>query len=491
MWVLTVRSPGGKPREYTIDSSKLSIGRRPENDIVIADLSASRWHAEIIKNSQDDTLEIKDLGSMNGTFVNRERLSHPRKLLNNDLIRIGEHVISVSKLQASEGFIPAPEGTHPITRDVLLESIDQHAVLIYEVSRKLNNVMDIQTALGEVSNMVKQTLGADKCEVFLADEFDHLGDLGFPTSIAQMVIDQKSAVIIPEVKIDDNRFGQSAYLYRVRSALCVPIVSGEELLGIIYMYKTNPEDRPFDKRDFLLSVAVSHQAALTIQRMQLLEQVRSEQRMRQQLQRFVSPSEVDIIAQSLKDADTLPDLAEQRLTVLFADISDSTGLAESLGAKRFGEILKQYYRGMTDIVFEHGGLIDKYLGDGIMAVFGITGNFPDPEERAVRAGLAMLDFIEKLSNRIDVEMNIGVGINTGNVVAGYVGTKERVELTFLGDVVNVAAGFQDKARPNRLVIGPATIAAVVGHFATRRVGSITVKGRMRDIQAYEILRGVH
>jgi adenylate cyclase len=179
------------------------------------------------------------------------------------------------------------------------------------------------------------------------------------------------------------------------------------------------------------------------------------------------------------------------LTILFADISDSTGLAESLGPKRFGDILQQYYQGMTDIVFEHGGLVDKYLGDGIMAVFGMTGNFPNPEERAVKAGLAMLDHLKNLSNMIDVEIRIGVGINTGIVVAGYVGTKERVELTVLGDVVNVAAGFQEKAKPNRLVIGPATIAAVVGQFATKRVGSVTVKGRMRDIQAYEVLRFDH
>lgn len=488
MWVLTVRSPEGKPREYSIDSSKLTIGRRPENDIVIADLSASRWHSEIKYDAKSNTLEIQDLGSLNGTFVNRERLSHPRLLDDNDMIRIGEHVINVSRFQPKDGVVTTIEGTHPLTRDILLESIDQHAVLIYEVARKLNTVMDVQTALSEVSKMVRQSLGADKCEVILAGNFDQLGDLGFPTSIAQMVIDQKSAVIIPEVVSNDSRFGQSAYLYRVRSAICVPIISGEDILGLIYMFKTDPEDRPFDERDLLLSIAISHQSALTLQRMQLLERVRSEQRMRQQLQRFVSPAEVDIIAQSIKEADSLPDLAEQRLTILFADIYDSTGLAESLGPKRFGDILQKYYQGMTDIVFEHGGLIDKYLGDGIMAVFGMTGNIPHPEERAVKAGLAMLDHLDKLSKKIDVEIHIGVGVNTGTVVSGYVGTKERVELTVLGDVVNVAAGLQDKARPDRLVIGPATIAAVVGQFATRRVGSINVKGRTRDIQAYEVLR---
>jgi adenylate cyclase len=465
----------------------MTIGRRADNLIVIYDLSASRVHAEINYDAKTDMLIINDLDSTNGTYVNRERLSSPKKLRNNDLIRIGEHVIDVSQVLTGEQ-LPKPAGTQPLTRDVVLESIDQHAVLMYEVAGKLNTVLDIDSALHEVSKMIRVALGADKCEVILARQFDRLSELGFPTSIAQMVIERRSAVILPDVSSEEEHFGKSAFLFRVMSALCVPVISGDDLLGLIYMYKTDPEERPFNQRDFQLAVAISHQAALTISRLTLLERVQEEQRIRQLLQRFVSPAEAEYIFQSFQENGRLPQLAEHRVSVMFADIADSTGLAESLGPQRFGELLNRYYQDMTDIIFEYNGLIDKFLGDGIMAVFGMTGKMGRHETRAVEAGLAMLNHIQAITHELPGPISIGVGVNTGVVVAGYVDTKQRVEFTVLGDTVNVAAGLERQARPNRLLVGPATVAAIVDRFETRRVGSVTVKGRTRDIQAHEVMR---
>lgn len=489
MWSLTLRSPVGKPQEFTISKSKTTIGRRLDNDIVIADVSASRFHAEIDFDSQNDALTISDMGSTNGTFVNRERLTGTRSLSHQDVIRIGEHVINVARFHTGERF-GARTATHPLTRDVVLESIDQHAVLIYEIASKLNNVLDIDSALQQVSNMMRRSLGAERCEVLLADQFGKLAELGFPTSIAHMVIENRAAVIIPNLAEEEEQFGKSTLLNRVQSVLCVPVISGEELLGLIYMYKTDPNDRPFDQRDFQLAVAISHQTALTIQRMRLLERFQEEQRARELLQRFVSPAEAEFIVKEYVPSGHLPELAERVLTVLFADIADSTGMAERLGPIRFSSILTRYYQEMTDVIFGHGGMVDKFLGDGIMAIFGMGGDRQDPEGRAVTAGLKMLEALDQINKDIDEPIELGVGINTGLVVAGYVGTKQQVELTVVGDTVNVAAGLQNMARPNRLFIGPATVAAIVGRFPTQRVGAVVVKGRARKIQAHEVLRNV-
>ena len=487
MWSLTLRSPDGKPQEFMVVKPKIKIGRRADNEIVIADISASRLHAEIQFHSENDTLTIRDLGSTNGTFVNRERLVEARKLNPQDVIRIGEHVINVTYFQSDVG-LGTRSATHPLTRDLVLESIDQHAVLIYEIASKLNNILDIDSALQEVSNMMRRSLGAERCEVLLAEQFDQLAEMGFPTSIARMVIEGRSAVIIPNVAEEVGQFGKSAFLYKVRSVLCVPVISSDELLGLIYMYKTNPEERPFDQKDFQLAVAISHQAALTIQRMKLLGRFEEEQRFRQLLQRFVSPTEAEFILRDYAPTGKLPELAEHVLTVLFADIADSTGMAERLGPKRFGSILTMYYQAMTEVIFGHGGMVDKFLGDGIMAIFGMGGDHQDPEGHAVKAGLKMLDVLDEINLGFEEPISFGIGINTGLVMAGYVGTKQQVELTVLGDTVNVAAGLQNMARPNRLFVGPATVAAVVGRFPSQRVGEVVVKGRMRKIQAHEILR---
>ena len=488
IWLLILRSLDGKPREYNVLPGRTTIGRRADNDIVITDLSASRLHAEILYDPLEDKLLIRDLDSTNGTYVNRERLVEVRMLAPKDTIRIGEHLISVLQQQPSQTSSGLASATQLLTRDIVLESIDQHAVLMYDAARKLNTVMDVETALREVSAMLKLALGADRCEVVLPSQFEHLRDYGFPVTIARLAIERKAVVNIPDIAMEDERIRESASLLRIRSVLCVPVLSGDELMALIYMYKTSPAERPFDQQDIQLAVAIGHQASLTLQRMQLVARVGEEQRFRQVLQRFVSPTEVEFILKNYPDAGALPGLAEQRVTVLFADIADSTGMAERLGPKKFGELLSRYYQQTTNIVFEFGGLVDKYLGDGIMAVFGMTGEIANHEERATRAGLSMLDRLNLLTEDYGEQITIGVGVNTGDVVAGYVGTRQRVELTVLGDTVNVTSGLQAIARPNRLVIGPATQAAVVGMFETKRVGSITVKGRLREIQAYEVLR---
>ena len=488
MWSLTLRTPGGKPSIFEVKKTRMTIGRREDNDIVLAEKMASRVHAELTYDPRGELLTVRDLGSTNGTYVNTERLLEPRPLKHNDFIRIGGDLIQVSYHIANEPAGAHIVGTQTLSRELLLESIDQHAVLLYEIARRLNTVLDLDSALSEASELMQVAMGANKCELILAADFDQLARRGFPTTFARMAINQRASVIIPDVESQADKIGQSAFLLRVRSALCVPVMSGEEVIALIYMYKTDPLEPPFNQHDLQLGVAISHQAALTIQRMQLMKRVQEEQNARRLLQRFVSPAETDFILQGYLSSGQLPELQEMTLTILFADIVDSTGLAERIGPQRFGALLQRYYEDMTAIIFAHGGLVDKYLGDGLMAVFGMTGRDTDPEGRAVQTGMEMLAQIEAINLSEQDQITVGIGINTGVVMAGYVGTAERVELTVLGDTVNVASGLQAVARPNRLVVGPATVACIVGRYTMRRVGAINVKGRIRDIQAYEVLR---
>jgi diguanylate cyclase (GGDEF)-like protein len=272
MWILTIRSPSSEPREYVLKTGKNTVGRKPDNDIVIADESASRVHAEI--HCHTDLVVIVDLGSTNGTFLNRERLTQPHVLRAEDQIRIGQHVVSIVLRDdhTAAGLVAALSGTQPLTRDLLLESVDQHAVLLYEVASRLNTILDLDTALQEVSNLMRVSMGAEKCEVILAERFGQLAELGFPTSIAQQAIEQRSVVILSNVPAQtDPALGKSARLLGIRSVLCVPVMMDEEIAALIYVYKRDPASRPFDQHDVQLAVAISHQAALTIQRAHLLK----------------------------------------------------------------------------------------------------------------------------------------------------------------------------------------------------------------------------
>jgi adenylate cyclase len=446
-------------------------------------------HAEFFFDPNANSVTVRDLGSTNGTFVNRERLGTPHILRPDDQVRIGQHLISVAYRdtdQVKHGTDTLP-GTQPLTRDLLLESVDQHAVLLYEVSERLNTIIDLDTALREVASLMKVAMGADKCEVVLSERFGQLADLGFPTTIAKLALDKRSAVVIPDVQAD-AALGKSALLLRVRSALCVPVMSGDDIVALLYVYKSRPLSRPFDHRDLQLAVAISHQAALTIQRTRLLTRIKREQRVRQLLQRFLSPPEAEYLLQDYLKTGHLPEMAEQTLTVLFADMRDSTGLAERVGARRFGELLGRYYQDMTKVVFDHGGLLNKYLGDGLMAVFGATQIKTEPEARAVKTALAMMAQLDAMNRAEGEQIEIGVGLNTGPAMAGYLGTEERVEFTVLGDTVNVAQRLEVHARPNRIFIGPRTCEAIMDHFNVQLVGPIEVKGRSQPIEVFEVLR---
>lgn len=494
MWIVRIRSPKGEPREYILKPGKTIIGRKSDSDIPLPDESASRAHAEIVLDPTDQHIIISDAGSTNGTFVNRERLIQPRRVGPEDQVRIGQHVLTVTRRDTEPklGSAATLPGTQPLTRDLLLESLDHHAVLMYEVSGRLNTVIDLETALREVSDLMRVAMGADKCQVILSERFGLLHDLGFPVSIARMALDQRSAVIIPDAQADPH-LGKSTLLMRIRSAMCVPVMSGEKVMALIYVYKTRPLARPFDQSDLQLAVAISHQASLTIQRTRLLENVRKEQRVRQLLQRFLSPPEAEYLLQDYLKTGALPALSEKTVTVVFADLVDSTGLAERIGAKRFSEILSRYYQQMTDVVFEHGGLLNKYLGDGIMAVFGVTSQQPEAENRAVLAGLDMLSRIESIRILENEKVDMGIGINSGMTMAGYVGTDERVEFTVLGDAVNVANRLQGLARPNRIIIGPKTYELVTdkaenNRYRLQSIGQVEVRGRLQAIEAFEVLR---
>jgi diguanylate cyclase (GGDEF)-like protein len=274
MWMLTVRSPSSSPIEYQIKQGKNTLGRKPDNHIIIADVSASRNHAEVY--CQNELAIISDLGSTNGTFVNRERIIKPQSLKSGDQIRIGQHMIDVSYQEngASPDLVTALSGTRPFTRDLLLESIDQHAILMDVVASRLTMILDLETALKEIAELTRLAVGADKTGVITVENFDQLRGLDLPRRITQQAIEQRSIVIIPSLTSEADRSKKGSVQPFIGSVLCVPVMIDQEVAALIYAYKTSPGARPFDRHDVQLAVAISHQAALTIQRSNLIEESR-------------------------------------------------------------------------------------------------------------------------------------------------------------------------------------------------------------------------
>jgi adenylate cyclase len=204
-----------------------------------------------------------------------------------------------------------------------------------------------------------------------------------------------------------------------------------------------------------------------------------------QLRRFFSPAVAEHLLRS-PELELRPQVA--MCTVMFADLSGYTALAERLLREpdRLLTMLNRWLDAGAHAVLNHGGTLDKFIGDAVMAVFGVPIETPDAELRAVGCALEMRASIEALAAELGEQLEITVGINTGPVVAGTVGTKRRLEYTVLGDTVNVAARLQGRAERGEIIVGPLTAAKIAQAVALQDVGLLEVKNHA-PVQAYRVL----
>ena len=464
MWYLVVEALNTPQKRLTLQPGITRIGRASSNEIVINDTAASRSHAYIEYKPETNTLTLTDLQSTNSTYLNRERISRPTPLKNNDTIRIGQVFL---RLENENEAHPAVRNTQVYTRALVLESVDNHSLLLYEVAQKLNTIMDLPTALVETAQLIKQYMNTEQCTVILEQDFDRLIPQQFDPELARKAIRDKSA----EIRVD---------------TMYVPIMGGDNLLGLICMMRPRTATRTFVQRDLQIAVAISHQAALTIQRMHLLGLVQSQEQTHQMLLRFVSLDEADNLLGYYSKNGHLPGLKEEKVTILFSDIANSVSFAEHHDLKEFAQVLSSFYQCAAEITFKYGGTI-KYLASGIMAVFS-NEKIPDAEQRAVDVGRELIIRMRPTGSLDESSSNIiGVSINTGKAMVGYVDVEERAEFNVLGDMVNVAYQLLNYSRPYRIIAGSETIAALGENYRHKFIGGIILPGRECSVDIHEIL----
>ena len=182
------------------------------------------------------------------------------------------------------------------------------------------------------------------------------------------------------------------------------------------------------------------------------------------------------------------DVQEKEVTILFSDIQGFTSMSERLSPAEIANLLNDYFSLMTDIIFKHGGTLDKYIGDAIMAIFGAPFSHKDDAVRAVRAAVEMREELKNLMTRKDdsVKFNVRIGINTGDVVAGNIGSLQRMEYTVLGDAVNTAARLETMSKPGQILIGEQTYKLAKDFFEIKPVGKWKVKGKEKEVMVYEV-----
>jgi len=276
---------------------------------------------------------------------------------------------------------------------------------------------------------------------------------------------------------------------QIRSAMCVPLWKKDKIIGVIQLDSIRI-DNQFNQDDLQLLKTIGSQMAMIIEQASLNEQIREEERILNRLERFHSPQVIDMILKGgVETKDNIMEPKDLTATILFTDIIGFTTLSEKMPPREINMILNQFFSRMTDIIFEYDGTLDKYIGDALMAVFGAPMEKEGDAERAIRAALKMRQALTEMMANTDAKkrFKVRIGINTGRVVAGNIGSPKRMDYTVIGDPVNIASRLESIAQPNQILIGEETHRHVKGKFNINKVGAKKVKGKDAEIIVYEVL----
>lgn len=217
-------------------------------------------------------------------------------------------------------------------------------------------------------------------------------------------------------------------------------------------------------------------------------QVVEQTRIRTNLSRYLSS---EVVEQVVADQRPLRLGGERRpVTILFADVVAFTALAQDLPPERTVAVLNELFTFLTEIVFRHGGIVDKFLGDCVMAVFGAPYDLPEHPLAAARAAEEMLRWVERGNSRWQRELGrpieLSVGMATGEVLAGNLGSEKRMEYTVIGDAVNLAARLEHLARAGQILLEGRAADAVADEYDCVSLGSHAVGGRAEDLEIFEL-----
>jgi len=370
--------------------------------------------------------------------------------------------------------------------------------LIQRVGEKLVRIFDPKQLIEEIMSIVLQQTRADRGILCLLDEQRNpvpvvtrgLGEdehLRVSRTVLRRLLDERSAVLITQTGASEDAL-QSLAEMSVVSTMCVPLWTGENIIGLMSLDSTTP-GKQFCEEDLELLVAVAHQAAIGIERGRMSQLFDKERQMRADLSKYLDHGIVEQITQHGADENPL-EPAEREITILFSDIVSFTKMSERLKPAELAEFIRRYLTAMTDIIFAHGGTIDKYIGDAVMALFGAPIASPHSAASAVSAALEMRDRLAdfRLPGGQAGQLRSRFGINTGLAVVGNLGSQRRMEYTALGDTVNVASRLETFARPNEICIDQTTYQQTGEQFEVEEIGWIDVKNRVESVAVYKVLR---
>jgi len=531
--------------EQSIDlqlGRKLVVGRAVTSDVPIYDPTISRRHAEIVMT--ENGVRVTDLGSSNGTFLNGAKITEADAGAN-DVVTFGKVAFRVKEVTAPlprpqvvpppadfkpstkggagggtivrqlpvsvSGGVPAividqPQGAShlKVKADNLEERREKKLSLLLEVSKELSKQQELDRLLDKVVDFTFQIMNVDRVSILLLDgksnelvpriSKSRTGDASaakhVPQSIARKAVEERVAILSDNAAADERFKGKSILIQSVRSAMCTPLMgSDSKVLGILYVDNLTAT-HSFADEDLEFLIAFGGLTAVAIENSQLSDRLRREAVVVSNFQRYFAPNLASQIAQ--QEGEVALGGTKRPVVVFFSDIRGFTPMSETMNPDEIAGLLTYYFTEMVDIVFEHQGTLDKFMGDAIMALWGAPIAHEDDADRAMQCALDQLDTLEKMNAKWQEAgrqpLAIGIGINFGEVFAGNIGSNRRLEYTVIGDAVNTASRLCSSAGGNEILISEPFYKALKTPPNVEALEPIQVKGKTKKVPVYRVKR---
>jgi adenylate cyclase len=273
----------------------------------------------------------------------------------------------------------------------------------------------------------------------------------------------------------------------IRSTMTVPLLHSNELLGIMHLDSLFTSNA-FTEKDLQICTGMAAQAAISIQNARLATRIEKEAQTRAQISRLIPPS---VVEQVLKGELTIEKGGrQQEVTMLFSDIRGFTTMSDGRPPQEIVNTLNEYFEVMVDILFKYSGTLDKFVGDEIIGLFGAPIAIEDAPFKAVACALAMLQGLEEFNRTRAAEnqaaIRIGVGINTGNVITGSIGSTRALQYTAIGDAMNVASRLVNVAGSGEIIVSEDTYRHIKGRVEATALPPVKVKGKADELKVYRI-----
>jgi adenylate cyclase len=392
---------------------------------------------------------------------------------------------------------------HRVDDDRVLRRDYERLRVAFELFTNVGLETDLE-ALGElILRKIRSVLPCDSAVIMLRDptisedlvslaSWSEQGrDVNIPRAIIERVLTNRTGLLTSDAQVDrDLRRSETIVGARIRSALCVPLVVRGEVVGVIHLSSASLAGA-YEPKDLALLRAIAQPAALAVANARLRRKIEDEAATRAALSRFLSPALVEKAVRKELNFGTAGD--KVLCTVLFSDIRGFTSISDGAAPEQVVSMLNEYFDAMVEVVFQYGGTLDKFLGDGLMAVWGTPVQAPDDAVRAVRAALEMRTILQSTVNamrrgRGEAALAVGYGIATGRVVSGAMGARRRLDFTVIGDTVNLSSRLCGQATQGQLLVDDNTahILRAAG-IETTTLEPRKIKGFARPVPVFEVV----